>query len=224
MWPTGVWLPKYTKSSNNSITNKTNNPIKKCAEDLHRYFSKEDIQVVNRHKKKCSTLIIKGMQIKTTLIIKGMQIKTTVRYLTPVRMAIIKKSILLIRFDEEIKSLTDKQELRQLSTTKPVLQQMLAVLCLSWLCSNHELPNAKFRLKLKKVGETTRPLRYGLNQIPYDYTVEVTQGFKGLYLIDRVPGELWMEVCNAVEEAVIKTIAKKKKCQGAKWLSEEALQ
>ena len=194
MWPTWVWLPKYTKSSNNSITNKTNNPIKKCA-DLHRYFSKEDIQVVNRHKKKCSTLIIKGMQIKTTLIIKGMQIKTTLRYLTPGRMAIIKKSTLLIRFDGEIKSLTDKQELRQLSTTKPVLQQMLAVLCLSWLCSNHELPNAKFRLKLKKVGETTRPLRYGLNQIPYDYTVEVTQGIQGIISDRQVPEELWMEVC-----------------------------
>ena len=84
------------------------------------------------------------------------------------------------RFDAEIKSLTDKQELRQLSTTKPVLQQMLTVLCLSWLHSDHELPIAKFRLKLKKVGKTIRPLRYDLNQIPYDYTVEVTQGIQGI--------------------------------------------
>ena len=61
--------------------------------------------------------------------------------------------------------------------------------------SDHEHLNAKFRLKLKKEGKTTRPFRYGLNQIPYDYTVEVTSRFKGLDLIDRVPEELWMEVC-----------------------------
>ena len=127
------------------------------------------------------------------------------------------------RFDAEIKSLTDKQELRQLSTTKPVLQQMLTGLCLSWLCLDHELPIAKFRLKLKKVGKITRPLRYDLNQIPFDYTVEITQGIQGI-VSDRVPEDLWMEVCNAVQEAVIKTIPKKKKCQRAKWLSEEALQ
>ena len=70
---------------------------------------------------------------------------------------------------------------------------------------------------MKKVGKTTRPFRYDLNQIPYDYTVEVTNRFKRLDLIDRVPEELWMEV-------VIKTIPKKKKCRNAKWLSEEALQ
>ena len=87
--------------------------------------------------------------------------------------------------------------------------------------SDHELLIAKFRLKLKKVRKTTRPFRYDLNQIPYDYTVEVTNRFKGL---DRVPEELWMELCNAVQEAVIKTIPKKKKCKKAKWLSEEALQ
>ena len=75
---------------------------------------------------------------------------------------------------------------------------------------------------MKKVGETTRPFRYDLNQIPYDYTVEVTNRFKGLDPIDRVPEELWMEVCDTVEEAVIKTILKKKKCKRAKWLSEEA--
>ena len=72
----------------------------------------------------------------------------------------------------------------------------------------------KFRLKLKKVGKITRPSRYDLNQIPYDYTVEVTSRFKGLDLIDRVPEELWTEVRDTVQEAVIK----KKKCKKAKWL------
>ena len=76
--------------------------------------------------------------------------------------------------------------------------------------SDHELLIAKFRLKLKKVGKTTRPFRYDLNQIPYDYTVEVTDRFKGLYLIDRLPEELWAKVCDIVQEAVIKTIPKKK--------------
>ena len=74
------------------------------------------------------------------------------------------------------------------------------------------------------MGKTTRPFRYDLNQIPYDYTVEVRNRFKGLDLIDRVPEELWMEVHDIVQEAVIKTIPKKKKCKKAKWLSEEALQ
>ena len=77
---------------------------------------------------------------------------------------------------------------------------------------------------MKKVGKTTRPFRYDLNQIPYDYTVEVTNRFKGLDLIDRVPEDLWMEVCDIVQEAVIKTIPKEKKCKKAKWLSEEVLQ
>ena len=90
--------------------------------------------------------------------------------------------------------------------------------------SDHELLIAIFRLKLKKVGETTRPFRYDLNQILYDYTVEVRNRFKGLDLIDRVPEELWMEVRDIVQEAGIKTIPKKKKCKKAKWLSEEALQ
>ena len=90
--------------------------------------------------------------------------------------------------------------------------------------SDHELRIAKFRLKLKKVGKTSRPFRYDLNQIPYDYIVEVTNRFKVLDLIDRVPEELWMEVCNIVQEAVVNTIPKKKKCKKAKWLSEEALQ
>ena len=69
---------------------------------------------------------------------------------------------------------------------------------------------------MKKVGKTTRTLRYDLNQFPYDYTVEVTKRFKGLDLIDRVPEELWMEVHDVVHEAVIKTIPKKKKCKKAK--------
>ena len=77
---------------------------------------------------------------------------------------------------------------------------------------------------MKKVGKATRPFRYDLNQIPYNYTVEVTNRFKGLDLIDRVPEELWTEVCDIVQEAGIKTIPKKKKCKKAKWLSEEALQ
>jgi len=77
---------------------------------------------------------------------------------------------------------------------------------------------------MKKVGKTTRPFKYDLTQIPYDYTVEVTNRFKELDLIDRVPKELWMGVHDIVQEAVIKTIPKKKKCKKAKWLSEEALQ
>ena len=85
-------------------------------------------------------------------------------------------------------------------------------------------PYAKLRLKLKKVGKTTRPFRYDLNEIPYNYTVEVTNRFKGLDLIDRLPDELWTEVRDIVQEAVIKTIPKKKKCKKERWLSEEALQ
>ena len=77
---------------------------------------------------------------------------------------------------------------------------------------------------MKKVGKTTRPFRYDLNQILYDFTVEVTNRFKGLDLIDRVLEELWMEVRDIVQEAVIKTIPKKKKCKSAKWLFEEGLQ
>ena len=77
----------------------------------------------------------------------------------------------------------------------------------------HELLIAKFRLKLKKVEKTTRIFTYDINQIPYDYTVELTNRFKGLDLIDRVPEELWMEVHDIVLEAVIKTIPKKKKCK-----------
>ena len=76
---------------------------------------------------------------------------------------------------------------------------------------------------MKKVGKTTSPFRYDLNQIPYNYSVEVRNRFKGLDVIDRLPDELWMEVCDIVQEVVIKTIPKKKKCKMSKWLSEEAL-
>ena len=90
--------------------------------------------------------------------------------------------------------------------------------------SDHELLIAKFRFKLEKVGKTIRPSRYDLNQIPYDYTVKVRNRFKGLYLTDRVPEELWTEVHDIVQEALIKTIPKKKICKKAKWLFEEGLQ
>ena len=77
---------------------------------------------------------------------------------------------------------------------------------------------------MKKVGKTTRPFRYDLNQLPNDYTVEVRNRFKGLDLIDRVPDDLWTEVCDIVQETGIKTIPKKKKCKKGKWLSGEALE
>ena len=83
---------------------------------------------------------------------------------------------------------------------------------------------SKFRLKLKKVGKTARPFRYDLNQIPYDYTVEVRNRLKGQDLIDRVPDELWTDIRDIVQETGIKIIPKKKKCKKAKWLSEEVLQ
>ena len=85
---------------------------------------------------------------------------------------------------------------------------------------NSLLPNSDL---LKKVGKTTRPFSYDLNQIPYDYTVKVRNRFKGLDLIDRVPDELWTEVCDIVQETGIKTIPMEKKCKKEKWLSEEAL-
>ena len=90
--------------------------------------------------------------------------------------------------------------------------------------SDHELLRAKFRLKLKKVGKTTRPFRYDLNQTPYDYTVEVRNRFKRLNLIDRMPDELWNEGRDIVRETGIKTIPMENKCKKAKWLSEEDLQ
>ena len=82
-----------------------------------------------------------------------------------------------------------------------------------------ELLIAKFRIKLKKVEKTTKPFRYDLNEIPYDYTMEVRNRFKGLDLIDRVPEELWTEVRDIVQETGIKTISMEKKCKKAKWLS-----
>ena len=90
--------------------------------------------------------------------------------------------------------------------------------------SDHELLIAKLRLKLKKVGKTTRPFRYDLNKIPYDYTVGVRNRFKGLDLIHREPDELWTEVHDIVQKTWIKTITMEKKCKKAKWLSEVALQ
>ena len=89
--------------------------------------------------------------------------------------------------------------------------------------SGHPLFIGKFRFKMKKVVKTTKPFRYDLNQIPYD-TVEVTNRLKGLEVVDREPEELWMEVCNIVQEAMIKSIPKKKKCRKEKWVSEDALQ
>ena len=87
--------------------------------------------------------------------------------------------------------------------------------------SDDQLLLKKFRLKLKKAGKTTRPARCNLNKIRYKYTVEVMNRLKGLDLIDRVPEELWMEVCTIVQEAVTETTPKKKKCKKAKWLSVE---
>ena len=99
--------------------------------------------------------------------------------------------------------------------------------CLGFHCGDFSYCKAwaaEFRLKLKKVGKTTRPFRYDLNQIPCKYTVEVRNRFKGLDPIDRVPEKLWTEVRDIVQEAAIKTIPEKKKCKKAKCLSEEALQ
>ena len=90
--------------------------------------------------------------------------------------------------------------------------------------SDHELLIAKFKLKLKKAREITRPFKCDMSQSTYDYTVDVTNRFKGLDLADRVPRKLWMEVRNIVHELVTKTIPKEKKCKKAKWLSEGALQ
>ena len=90
--------------------------------------------------------------------------------------------------------------------------------------SDHEPLIAQYRLKLKKEGKTTRPFRYDLNKIPYNYTVEVRSRVKGLGLINRVPEELWMEIRNIEQEAVIKIIPKKKQCKKTKQLFEEGLQ
>ena len=90
--------------------------------------------------------------------------------------------------------------------------------------SDYQLLIAKFRFKLEKAGKTTRPVIYDLNHIPYEYTVEVTNRFKELDLVNRVPEELWKEIHNIVQEAVKKKIPKLKKFKKAKWLSKEALQ
>ena len=89
--------------------------------------------------------------------------------------------------------------------------------------SHHQLLIENFRFKLQKVGKNTRLFRYDLNQILYDYTVEMMNKFKGLGLVDRQPAKLWMEVCNIVQEMMTKTIPNKKKWKKAKWSSEEAL-
>ena len=104
------------------------------------------------------------------------------------------------------------------SVTASIFPSLFAIKWWGWLLI------AKFRLKLKKVGKTTRPFRYDLNQIPYDYTLEVRNRFKGLDLIDRVLDKLWTEAHDIVQETGIKTIPMEKKCKKAKWLSDEVLQ
>ena len=89
---------------------------------------------------------------------------------------------------------------------------------------DHELLIVKFRFELKKVGKTSRPFKYDLNQSPYDYTVELTNRVKGSDTVDRLPEELWVEVCTVVKEEVTKSIPQKKQCKKPKRLSEEALQ
>ena len=115
------------------------------------------------------------------------------------------KTRLIIFFADEDEEALDSQQKQD--------QELTVAQIMNYLLQN----------KLKKVGKTTKSFRYDLNQIPYDYIVEVTNRFKGLDLIDRVPEELWMEVRDIVQEVMIKTIPKKKKCKKAKWLSEEAL-
>ena len=136
----------------------------------------------------------------TALVIREMQIKSTTRYLISLS---IRPSIRK-RWRSSIQS----------AKTRPGAD-----------CgSDHELLIAKFRLKLKKVGKTTRLFRYDLNQILYHYTVKVMNRFQGLSLVETVSEELQTEVHNIVQEVVTKTIPKKKKCKKVKWLSEEALQ
>ena len=118
-------------------------------------------------------------------------------------------------------------EIRLITFFQPKMEKLYTVSknkTRSWLWFGSWTPSCQIHNDLKKVKKTTRTLRYDLNQIPYDYTVEVRKRFKGLDLIDRVPDELWMEVCDIVQETRIKTIPKKKKCKKAKWLYEEALQ
>ena len=162
------------------------------------------------------------------LILMGVSLLGTNAFLVPVSFKILKVHWFLPSFHGNFHLFLFPYSItpRELKTT--LISQLR---CNSYLLFLHLLALfnfriiiAKFRLKLKNVGKTTRPFRYDLNQILYDYTVEVTNRFKGLDLIDRVPEELWMEVCNTVQEVMIKTIPKKNKCIKAKWLSEEALQ
>ena len=162
------------------------------------------------------------------LILMGVSLLGTNAFLVPVSFKILKVHWFLPSFHGNFHLFLFPYSItpRELKTT--LISQLR---CNSYLLFLHLLALfnfriiiAKFRLKLKNVGKTTRPFRYDLNQILYDYTVEVTNRFKGLDLIDRVPEELWMEVCNTEQKAVIKTIPKKKKCKKAKWLSKEALQ
>ena len=123
-----------------------------------------------------------------------------------------------------------EKSLKHLCSIRAQVPMSFLSLFFSLLLSYHRLRTTRFRSikgpqqKLKKVGQTTRPFRYELNKVSYDYTVQVRNRFKGLDLIGRVPEELWMEVCNIVQEMVTKTIHKKKKCKKAKWFSEAALQ
>ena len=107
-----------------------------------------------------------------------------------------------------------------------IVQQLVAVLMFSQekIRARPSIPHSWPWEESRKVEKTTRPSRYDVKQIPDDFTVEVTNRFKGLELTDRVPEELWMDVCDIVQEVVIKTIPEKKKCKKAKWLSEEVLQ
>ena len=107
-----------------------------------------------------------------------------------------------------------------------IVQQLVAVLMFSQekIRARPSIPHSWPWEESRKVEKTTRPSRYDVKQIPDDYTVEVTNRFKGLELTDRVPEELWMDVCDIVQEVVIKTIPEKKKCKKAKWLSEEIFQ
>ena len=110
-----------------------------------------------------------------------------------------------------------------LYSLQPKMEKLYTVSKNKTRTSDHKQLIAKFRLILKKVGKTTRPFRYDLNQILYNYTVEGRNRFKGLDLIDRMPDELWLELHNIVQETGIKTTSKKKKCKKAQWLSEETL-
>ena len=114
----------------------------------------------------------------------------------------------------------------QLYSLQPKMAKLYTIntnKALSWLWLRSQTPYCKIQASLEESRGTTRPFRYGLNHISYDYTVEVTNRFKGLYLVDRVPEERWTEVHNIIHEAVTKTIPKKKKFKNAKWLLEEAL-